>query len=249
MASEITRTTPTSFYPPNIGSDLEPAQEKHPPNIYADEAKAKENISSMKKKEKEIHQTFDKDMNFLKFAFCAIGHKHKKNGTTKEDRKVIREFFYKIKSLAFFDKVAKMKEFFKEQQCILDRIEDISLSSENLTSVPPEIKLFTNVKKIDLDENPLTQFPDELFSLKDLENLDLSCCNLQSIPSDFFHRFEKLVVVKILGNPLESIPNGWQNHPQLWLMHISYKQEDSMPAVRNWTKIHDLKGVYYLKDD
>ena len=97
---------------------------------------------------------------------------------------------------------------------------DIDLGSEqNLTSLPKEIGLCTNLKQLILGHNKLTSIPKEIGLLKNLLELDLENNKLTSIPKEI-GLCKKLTRLNVSMNDLTSIPKEIEDLPRLSVLDV-----------------------------
>ena len=92
-------------------------------------------------------------------------------------------------------------------------------SGQNLTSIPKEIGLCTNLKEIEFGHNKLTSIPKEIGKLKNLTELDLENNKLTSIPKEI-GLCKKLTHLHFSMNDLTSIPKEIEDLPRLRLLDV-----------------------------
>lgn len=68
-------------------------------------------------------------------------------------------------------------------------LEELHITSHNLTELPKEIGILTNLKILDIDCYNLKELPKEIFNLINLEKLSIDCNNLEISPDGI----EKLI--------------------------------------------------------
>lgn len=81
-------------------------------------------------------------------------------------------------------------------------VASLNLNHCKLTSLPPEITLFTQLKWLYLSGNRLTSLPQEITILKELYALDLSRNHFSSRPSEIDH-LAKLKILDLSDNHME----------------------------------------------
>ena len=68
-------------------------------------------------------------------------------------------------------------------------LEELHITSHNLTELPKEIGILTNLKRLDIRTNNFTKLPKEIGNLINLEKLYIDCNNLEISPDGI----EKLI--------------------------------------------------------
>ena len=90
---------------------------------------------------------------------------------------------------------------------------------QNLTSLPKEIGLCTNLTDLYLARNKLTSIPKEIGDLKNLEFLGLTQNKLTSIPKEI-GLCKKLKYLGLSGNNLTSLPKEIEDLPKLRILEL-----------------------------
>ncbi|MHC5825101.1 MAG: leucine-rich repeat domain-containing protein, partial [Nostoc sp.] len=60
------------------------------------------------------------------------------------------------------------------EQAARDKVTELNLSGEDLTTLPPEIVQLTNLQTLNLSSNQLSSLPPEIVQLTNLQSLNLS---------------------------------------------------------------------------
>lgn len=145
----------------------------------------------------------------------------------------------------------------------------VNLSRMNLTSLPSEIKILSNLEILDLNNNRFTHFPSELFCLKTLVELDLSNNNISTIPSDikYLNNIQDLCLGKnkitilpeellflsnlecldLSDNSIEVIPDWITNLINLKQFFIQNNKISYLPKYIN--RLKKLKQLYIYKNE
>lgn len=79
------------------------------------------------------------------------------------------------------------------------------LNSNQLESLPPEIKNLNQLKKLQLNENKLTSLPDEIAELVHLEELQLRANRISELPIRIGELYN-LKHLDLFGNQLKALP-------------------------------------------
>ncbi|MBG1240332.1 COR domain-containing protein, partial [Nostoc sp. NZL] len=87
----------------------------------------------------------------------------------------------------------------------LTNLQTLYLSNNQLSSLPPEIVQLTNLQTLDLSSNQLSSLPPEIGQLTNLQTLDLSSNQLGSLPPEI-GQLTNLQTLYLSNNPLESPP-------------------------------------------
>ncbi len=86
-----------------------------------------------------------------------------------------------------------------------DRVLNLDLSNQNLTTLPKEIFKFKNLGYINLSNNNFKSFPTELLSFTKLKFIDLSHNQIDYLPSEI-GEFQNLSRLILNNNLLTEIP-------------------------------------------
>jgi internalin A len=105
----------------------------------------------------------------------------------------------------------------------------LDLSGRELTSVPLEATLLTNLSSLDLSNNQLTSLPAEIARLTNLTSLNLSNNQLTSLPAEIA-RLTNLTSLNLSNNQLTSLPAEITWLMNLTRLNLSANQLKSLPA-------------------
>lgn len=72
---------------------------------------------------------------------------------------------------------------FPQQLCKLLFLRDLTLTNQNISTIPSCIRNFTNLKRLNLSGNNITNFPTGIEGLKNLTYIDLSYNKIQELPA------------------------------------------------------------------
>lgn len=134
------------------------------------------------------------------------------------------------------------------------QITSLNLSNKELTEIPQEIFLCTNLKKLKLSNNQLTKIPLSICKLHKLEVLDLSNNKLSQLHAGIF-RLEQLKTLVLSNNQIKSLPKQINNLKQLKVLIL---QQNGIESIDNLTILPNLeklninhnkiKSLNWLKD-
>lgn len=105
------------------------------------------------------------------------------------------------------------------------------LSHNQLSAIPAEINLLTNLENLDLSSNTLTSegLPLPFFSLFHLKSLNLSFNNLKSL--EHFHRLSNLERLNVSHNAITEIPQDFVNLQKLSIFIVNKNQIKTLPKA------------------
>ena len=128
---------------------------------------------------------------------------------------------------------------------IFQEMKELSLSNNDLTSIPPELgQLLPNLQLLSLSNNQLTSIPKEIGQLVNLQVLNLYGNKLTSIPPEL-GQLTNLQVLNLSNNQLTSIPPELGQLVNLQVLHLSYNQLTSIPP--ELVQLTNLKIYGFVK--
>ncbi len=109
-----------------------------------------------------------------------------------------------------------------------------------MSYLPPEIGLFTGLKKLDISNNSLAGLPEEIGALKELTDFRMSNNSLASLPATIAH-LNKVQNFQCSGNRLTHFPEGICAMKGVRTLNLSRNQIDALPE-----EIGNLQALNYL---
>ena len=126
----------------------------------------------------------------------------------------------------------------------LAKLESLHLSSNQLTSIPPDIGNLTKLENLFLDSNQLSTLPPEIGNLAILKSLHLDNNQLTTLPPEIGN-LAKLESLHLTSNQLTSIPPEIGNLAKLFDLHLDSNQLSTLPPeIGNLAKLVDLRLEY-----
>ncbi len=113
--------------------------------------------------------------------------------------------------------------------CKLEHLKNLSLSGNQLESLPEGIGELKHLEELYLSRNRLTSFPLEICKLEHLRNLSLSGNKLESLPEEICE-LKHLEELYLSGNKLESIPVRIGQLKSLFVLKLSENRLRSLPG-------------------
>ncbi len=120
------------------------------------------------------------------------------------------------------------------------RIWRLNLNAKDLTSLPSEIGILTNLKYLELRTNKLTSLPSEIGTLTNLTSLELRSNSLAGIPPEIGN-LTTLTRLYLAFNDLTSLPPEIGNLTDLRVLYLFFNDLTSLPPeIGNLTKLAEL---------
>ena len=105
----------------------------------------------------------------------------------------------------------------------------LDLSQLNLTTLPEEIGLLTNLTRLRLRKNQLTELPAEIGCLTNLTGLSLAVNQLRALPAEI-GRLTHLITLNLSQNQLTALPAEIGRLTNLTILNLSQNQLTALPA-------------------
>lgn len=118
------------------------------------------------------------------------------------------------------------------QQAVQERATVFDIGGNELTEIPSEIGLLTNLKELNLRENKLTYLPVEIGNLTGLKKLYLSGNKLTSLPSEI-GQLKELERIYLSGNKLTELPAEIGQLTKLNYIYLRDNDLTSLPIEIN----------------
>ena len=135
--------------------------------------------------------------------------------------------------------VKELKESVSNGKAHLVKI--LSLMKCNLTKIPKEVWLLTNLEWLDLYLNNLQELPKDIGRLENLEWLDLSNNNLQTVPKEI-GQLQNLEWLDLSNNNLQTVPKEIGQLQNLERLYLSNNNLQTVPK-----EIGQLQNLERLK--
>jgi|GEM_PF-1774472 len=113
-------------------------------------------------------------------------------------------------------------------QAVLSQVTQLSLRSQGLSELSPEIGLFVNLQTLDLSENQITSLPAEIGHLVNLTQLDLYHNQITSLPAEIGH-LVNLQTLDLSENQITSLPAEIVHLIHLQTLNLHHNQITSFP--------------------
>ncbi|MCP4521493.1 MAG: leucine-rich repeat protein [Cytophagales bacterium] len=144
---------------------------------------------------------------------------------------LIPSSLFKLPKLYFFNWKKQRGAIPPQVGDYLEEVEHIALTNKGMKSIPKEVFLFTELKKLDLSQNKITQIPNEIEALKRLKILHIHNNQLNDIPV-VISKLEYLEELMIHKNPIENFPMHLLALPRLKTVSSwGYKPKTLYPTV------------------
>ena len=132
----------------------------------------------------------------------------------------------------------------------LTKLESLFIINNQLTSVPDSIKLLTSLDALSFGRNHLTSIPDSIGQLTNLKELYLYNNQLTTIP-DTIGQLTALKILYLSNNELISLPESIGDLTALEKLYANNNQFSSIPwTIRKLTALKELNiGRYSTIED
>ncbi len=111
----------------------------------------------------------------------------------------------------------------------LKHLKSLTITHQNISSLPQEIGMLTNLSYLYLNNNQLIKLPAEIGKLKNLTIFDLTRNKLATLP-DEITKISSLSNLKVAHNSLTKIPNSIGKIVGLTLLELDNNQLKSLPS-------------------
>lgn len=134
-----------------------------------------------------------------------------------------------------------IQEFYDLTKNRPDTITSLRLDNLDLSFIPDEIKLFTNLKKLDLGNNNLSMEEFRKISeLQSIEELSIRHNNLNQLPAEILN-FQNLQRLDIFANNISSFPKGFSD---LRLIELQMESNDFKNFPSELMDMSSLRELY-----
>lgn len=140
-------------------------------------------------------------------------------------------------------KASQIRAWMNSNKTALAKIQTLRLTNLGLTTVPPEIQLFFNLRSLCLSFNKLTGLPFEIQHLSKLGELHLSSNNFSSFPDEICS-LEHLTHLNCAYNQMSSLPGSFSKLVNLSYLNLQHNQFCEMPNFRYLPNLKNLQILY-----
>jgi hypothetical protein len=141
---------------------------------------------------------------------------------------LLAETFYYTDFLELNRKANNCRKLLNDNKALLRSITSINLSYANLTTLSPEIGLFTNVNHLILSHNKLEKLPNSIRNLKNLSYLDLSFNKIEKFPNAIVN-LNELYTLNLAFNKIEKLPKSIGKLNKLRTLNLFYNNINRLP--------------------
>jgi internalin A len=122
-----------------------------------------------------------------------------------------------------------------------EKVTELDLADNQLSSLPPEISQLSNLTELDLANNQLSSLPPEISQLSNLTRLDLDNNQLSSLPPEF-SQLSNLTTLYLHNNQLSSLPPEFSQLSNLTTLYLHNNQLSSLPP--EFSQLSNLTTLY-----
>ena len=115
------------------------------------------------------------------------------------------------------------------------------LITNQLSTLPQELRSLENLRSIDFSGNPFGKIPEFLLEMKQLESLNLNSINLKEIPKDIA-QLSNLTELSLRHNQIIQIPEVLGQLSNLTQLYLFNNQIDKIPEAL--AQLSNLTGLY-----
>ncbi|TPN82907.1 leucine-rich repeat domain-containing protein [Aquimarina algicola] len=120
------------------------------------------------------------------------------------------------------------------------KITHLNLANQNYTSIPEEIKKFSNLRILNLSNNQLTNLPNWIRDFKKLEVLDLSTNKIKYLPNTI-GELTNLSDIELHTNKLTKLPDSFCNLTNITWLAIYDNELQTLPdPIGNLSKLEGI---------
>ncbi|MEH1900945.1 MAG: COR domain-containing protein [Nostoc sp.] len=127
----------------------------------------------------------------------------------------------------------------------LTNLQSLNLYSNQLSSLPAEFGQLTNLQFLHLIRNQLSSLPAEIGQLTNLQFLDLSSNQLSSLPAEF-GQLTNLQSLDLNSNQLSSLPAEFGQLTNLQFLDLRWNQLSSLPA--EFGQLTNLQSLHLIRN-
>ena len=124
------------------------------------------------------------------------------------------------------------------------KIDEIDLTSLQLTSIPSELTFFKGLKKINLSNNKIKTIPEDFSnSFHELEKLQIDFNPIYTLPTHFGKEWKNLKSLSLAGLKIKNLDANFGCYfTELEFLELSSGQLDTIPTGfgKGWSKILNL---------
>lgn len=120
------------------------------------------------------------------------------------------------------------REWFKDNQSVLDEVTALELQGSNIVHLPKEIFMFHNLEKLDLCNNLLERISESIKVWENLEELHLSCNELEYLPYGIRY-LKRLRDIDISANRLTTLPRSIKYLKKLKKLNVEENNIKKLP--------------------